>query len=147
MAIKIANTTMTDVAKSGMRKNFERTNVSFSEQLEDVSESKHQDTLIELTKNIFEQGEVVAQKCDIKEFKKYKELITSFFNELVSSSYSFSKEQKLDGRGRNKLYANIRQVNTDMERLAAELLKTQQNQVAILTMVDDIRGIILDVMA
>lgn len=147
MAIKIANTTMTDVAKSGMRKNFERTNVSFSEQLEDVSESKHQDTLIELTKNIFEQGEVVAQKCDIKEFKKYKELITSFFNELVSSSYSFAKEQKLDGRGRNKLYANIRQVNTDMERLAAELLKTQQNQVAILTMVDDIRGIILDVMA
>ena len=72
MAIKIANTTSVgDIAKSGVKKNFEKSNISFSEQLEDVSESKYQDTLIELTKNIFEQGELVAQKCDIKEFKKY----------------------------------------------------------------------------
>lgn len=148
MGIKIANTSgVAELATQNIKKNNERTNVSFGEKLERVSEIKHQDTLVELTKDIFKQGELLLQKCDIKEFKRYKELLTQFFNEVVSSGYQFGKEQKFDARGRNKLYANIKKVNTDMDKLAAELMKTQQNQVAILTMVDDIRGIIIDVMA
>ena len=96
MWIKIANTgSVAELAAQNIKKNNERTNVSFGEKLERVSEIKHQDTLVELTKDIFKQGELLSQKCDIKEFKRYKELLTQFFNEVISSGYQFGKEQKL----------------------------------------------------
>jgi len=149
MAIKIANMNsgVNDLGLQNLKKTSDKTNLRFGEELKSVSTAKHHDTLVELTKSIFEQGEVVAERCDIKEFKKYKELLTDFFREVTSSGYEFSKDAVMDHRGRKKLFANIKRVNTDMEKLATELLKTQKNQVEILAMVEDIRGIIIDILA
>jgi uncharacterized protein YaaR (DUF327 family) len=148
MGIKITGTnTPGEIIQQGFKRNAEKSDVSFGQKMEAVNETKSREALAELTKNIFDQGELVAQKCDITEFKRYKELITEFFNEVVSSGYQYAKEQRMGGRAKGKIYANIKQVNTDMDKLAAELMKTQQNQVAILNMVDDIRGIIIDIMA
>lgn len=148
MAIKIAGSNnITERGVQHTKRASERGELKFGEQLKSVSTEKHRETLVGLTKSIIEQGEVVAEKCDIKEFKKYKELIADFFREMTSSGYEFSRDESMDARGRKRLYANIKRVNTDMEKLATELLKTQKNQVEILTMVEDIRGIIIDILA
>lgn len=149
MPIKIAgsNNNISEIGKQPIRKPAVSGEVKFGDELKNVSTAKHRDTLVELTKGIFEQGEIVAQRCDIKEFKKYKELLSEFFREVTDSEYEFRKDATFDSRGRKRLYANIKRVNTDMEKLATELLKTQQNQVEVLAMVEDIRGIILDILA
>lgn len=149
MPIKIAgsNNNISDIGKQPIRKTTVGNELKFGDELKNVSTVKHRDTLVELTKGIFEQGEVVAQRCDIKEFKKYKELLSEFFKEVTDSEYEFRKDANFDSRGRKRLYANIKRVNTDMEKLATELLKTQQNQVEVLAMVEDIRGIIIDILA
>lgn len=148
MAIKIANMNSgVELGVQSLKKTTDKTNLKFGDELKSVSTAKHHETLVELTKSIFEQGELVAERCDIKEFKRYKELITEFFREVTSTGYEFGKDEVMDFRGRKKLFANIKRVNTDMEKLATELLKTQKNQVEILTMVEDIRGIIIDVLA
>ncbi|MCX7714660.1 MAG: YaaR family protein [Clostridia bacterium] len=144
--MKITGNNISDVNQLNVniKKNVSASSINFGEALENASESNHRETVIELTKSILEQGDIIAKRCDIKELKKYKELISSFFNEIVSNGFKFSKEGKLDERGRKKLYANIKKVDADMEILATELLKEQRDQILILKTVEDIRGIILD---
>jgi len=108
-----------------------------------ASENKRQN-LLEITKEIFEQGNKVAERCDISELGKYKSLISEFFNELMDDSYQLSSGNE-SLFSRKKLYTNIKKINTDVEKIAAELLKTQKNQVEILSCVEDIRGLIMDV--
>lgn len=106
-------------------------------------ENKRQ-SLLEITREIFEQGNKVAERCDISELGKYKSLISEFFNELMDDSYQLSRESD-SMFSRKKLYTNIKKINTDIEKIASELLRTQKNQVEILSCVEDIRGLIMDV--
>ncbi len=108
-----------------------------------VSENKRQN-LLEITKEIFEQGELVASRCDISELEKYKDLLSSFFNELMEDSYQVNHETD-SSMSRRKIYSNVKKINTDIEKIASELLRGQKNQVEILACVEDIRGLILDI--
>ena len=111
----------------------------------DLSSEEHTQRLESLKAGIVEQGKVICQRCDIKQFKKYKEMITSFFDELVNGGFKYSKESKLDYTGKKRVYANIKKVNEHLDKMAQELLKEQKNQMLIIQSVEDIRGIILNI--
>jgi uncharacterized protein YaaR (DUF327 family) len=118
---------------------------SFRRQLENISAQNYEEPLLNLANSIFKQGEVISKRCDIKELKKYKELISLLFSEIVNYGFEFWKHGKPCGNGRQKIYANIRKVNEKLEKLTAELLKEQKQQLLILETVEDIRGLILDI--
>ena len=56
-------------------------------------------------------------------FKKYKEMIKNFIEEVTSSSHKFSREEFLDRRGRHRVYGIVKEVDTSLDELAEELLK------------------------
>jgi uncharacterized protein YaaR (DUF327 family) len=57
---------------------------------------------------IVDQGNKLAKKIDIREFKIYKAMISEFLDEIVNNSHKFSKKSFLDRRGRYKVYAVIK---------------------------------------
>jgi uncharacterized protein YaaR (DUF327 family) len=132
--------------QAGTEKNVHRDvkKNSFAGEFEKASVENKRQNLLEITHEIFAQGEVVVSRCDISELDKYKSLISSFFNELMEDSYQVNHEDN-SLFSRKKLYSNIKKINTDIEKIASELLKTQKSQVEILACVEDIRGLILDV--
>lgn len=144
--MKIGQKNISDLNQTGFISNKVAGEVGFKfqDELGTVREKNRHETLIELTKDIFAQGEVITSRCDIKELKRYKDLIADFFNEIMSAGFEFSKEGKYDSRGQKKIYANVKNVNDNIEKLASELLKAQKDQVEIVNIVEDIRGIILD---
>lgn len=121
-----------------------RTQKSFKEQVGEKSTSVKRETLLNLTRDIIDQGNVIAKKCDIKEFARYKELITAFFNEVVDEGFTFTRETKQYRDGRRKVYSNIKKTDEKLDLIAKELLREQKDQILILKTVEDIRGIILD---
>jgi hypothetical protein len=82
---------------------------------------------------------------DIKDMRKYRASIKEFMNEVVSNSYEFSRENFLDRRGRHRVYGIIKQVDKTLDELADELMKEEKDHVEILSKVDDIRGLLLDI--
>ena len=120
--------------------------VDFKKQLENITYQNHEEVLINLANNIFQQGDVISKRCDLKELKKYKELISLLFSEIVHYGFEYGKQSTFDRNGRQKIYANIRMVNEKLDILAKELLKEQKEQLSILKIVEDIRGLILDVL-
>lgn len=97
-----------------------------------------------MIKDINVQGERIAKHMDVKDMKKYRELIKGFVNEVVTHSHEFSRENFLDRRGRHRVYGIVKLVDKNLDDLAQELLKEEQSHLNILGRIDEIRGLLLD---
>jgi hypothetical protein len=53
----------------------------------------------------------------------------------------------LDRRGRHRVYGIIRLVDEKLDELAKELVSEEKDTIHILSMVDEIRGLLLDIFA
>ena len=92
-------------------------------------------------------GKKLAKHMDIRDMKKYRALRRDFMNEIVSRSHKFSRENFLDKRGRHRVYGMVKLVDKALDELAAELIKDEKDHLAILNKIDEIRGMLLDILA
>ncbi|MCL2351159.1 MAG: YaaR family protein [Firmicutes bacterium] len=123
----------------------ERTDFSFTlNKLDDEGLAARLDALIG---DITVWGRHIAEHMDIKDMKRYRSLVGDFINEVVTHSLKFSRENFLDRRGRHRVYGIIRLVDKELDELARELLKTEKDHIAILDKTDEIRGLLLDILA
>ena len=118
---------------------------SFFETVKNAEERNVLERLREKAGEIAAQGEKLADKIDIKELRAYKKLISDFMDEAVGNSRKFSKQSFLDRRGRHKVYAVIKQVNEELDELTREVLREEKDRIKILKKLDDIKGLILDI--
>ncbi|WP_330666264.1 YaaR family protein [Vallitalea sp.] len=114
--------------------------------LSKIDESSLQDKLNMMINDITEQGKKIAKHMDVKDMKKYRELIKDFVNEVVTHSHKFSRENFLDRRGRHRVYGIVKLVDKNLDDLAKELIQEEKNNLNILGHVDEIRGLLLDIM-
>ncbi len=110
-----------------------------------IEEEQLQEKLNSLMKDIDEQGKRIAEHMDIRDMKKYRSTVKEFLNEVVSRSHEFSRENFLDRRGRHRVYGIIKQVDDNLDALASELIEDEKDHLEILGRIDDIRGLLLDI--
>ena len=110
-----------------------------------IQESELQTRLQGLMESITMQGERLYKKRDVRDMKRYRSLIKEFMNEIVSRSHSFSRENFLDKRGRHRVYGIIRLIDENLDELAQELVKEEQDNLSILNKIGEIRGLLLDI--
>ena len=98
-----------------------------------------------LMEEITMQGERLAKRRDVKDMEHYRRLVKEFMNGVVTHSHAFSRENFLDRRGRHRVYGIIRLVDENLDHLAQELMKDEQDHLAILNTIGEIRGLLLDI--
>jgi hypothetical protein len=111
--------------------------------IEDVGLKERLSVMME---EITMQGKKLGKKMDVRDMKHYRRLIKNFMNEIVNRSHKFSRENFLDRRGRHRVYGMIKRVDVALDELAEELIKEEKDSIAILSKVDEIRGLLLDIM-
>ena len=110
-----------------------------------VEDAELQQRLVAMMEEITMQGDKIKKKMDIRDMKHYRSLIKDFMNEVVNRSHEFSRENFLDRRGRHRVYGIIRRVDEALDELAQELVKEETDSLAILSRIDEIRGLLLDI--
>ncbi len=110
-----------------------------------IEEQELQNALANLMEEITRQGEKLSKHRDIKDMKRYRALIKDFLNEVVNRSHAFSRENFLDRKGRHRVYGIIRLIDENLDQLAQELVKDEQDNLAILSKIGEIRGLLLDI--
>lgn len=110
-----------------------------------IEEAGLQERLSAMMEEITMQGKKLGKHMDVRDMKHYRRLIKEFMNEIVNRSHKFSRENFLDRRGRHRVYGMIKRVDTVLDELAGELLKEEKDSLAILSKVDEIRGLLLDI--
>ena len=110
-----------------------------------IEEQELQNALANMMEEITRQGEKLSKHRDIKDMKRYRALIKDFLNEVVNRSHAFSRENFLDRKGRHRVYGIIRLIDENLDQLAQELVKDEQDNLAILSKIGEIRGLLLDI--
>ncbi len=110
-----------------------------------IEEKDLQQKLNSLMEDITTQGEKIAEHMDVRDMKRYRELVKDFMNEVVNRSHKFSRENFLDRRGRHRVYGIVKLVDRNLDELASELVKDEKDHLTILGKVDEIRGLLLDI--
>lgn len=110
-----------------------------------IEEAGLQERLSAMMEEITMQGKKLGKHMDVRDMKHYRRLIKDFMNEIVNRSHKFSRENFLDRRGRHRVYGMIKRVDAVLDELAGELIKEEKDSLAILSKVDEIRGLLLDI--
>ena len=110
-----------------------------------IEEAGLSERLSVMMQEITMQGEKLGKHMDVRDMKHYRRLIQEFMNEIVNRSHKFSRENFLDRRGRHRVYGMIKRVNVVLDELAGEFIKEEKDTLAILSKVDEIRGLLLDI--
>ncbi|MBE5910977.1 YaaR family protein [Pseudobutyrivibrio sp.] len=110
-----------------------------------IDDADLQEKLTNLMNDIATQGKLLSEHMDIRDMKRYRGLVKDFLNEVVNRSHKFSRENFLDRRGRHRVYGMIKLVDEKMDELATALVNDERDHIDILNRVDEIRGLLLDI--
>ena len=149
--MKISKVNSTDPGRfpmhgPGVRSAAENEALLFRRTLTDLSKEAYTARLSELKNKIDEQGKFLSDKVNVTEYEKYRKLIREFIDEIVSNGYTFSREDAFASRGRHRYIATVKIVDQKLDELGKEVMKEQADQLEILNKIDDIRGLLLDLM-
>ncbi|MCL2574204.1 MAG: YaaR family protein [Defluviitaleaceae bacterium] len=144
MDIRVSETTPAqNVAAQTIKEKFDSGEFDFT--LRRIASEGLADRLSGLISEITDWGKKIAEHPDIRDLKHYRGLVGEFINEVVTNSHEFSRENFLDRRGRHRVYGIVRLINHELDELAQELIKNEKNHIAILDKIDQIRGLLLDI--
>ncbi|MCL2059660.1 MAG: YaaR family protein [Oscillospiraceae bacterium] len=145
MKVKDASTTQAAKARSLDIKKPPGGSAAFLDAVKSAEDKNVVERLRAKAVEIAAQGEKLADKVDIRELRVYKKMVSDFMDEAVGNSRKFSKQSFLDRRGRHKVYAVIKKVNEELDDLTREVLQGEKDRLKILKKLDDIKGLILDI--
>jgi len=117
----------------------------FSSTLKKQTSQNMDEMLKKMAQDIIKQGERLADKVDIAELKAYKRMVSEFLEESIRGFARFSRESFMDRRGRHRIYATVKKINESLEELTKEVLSSERDHLKILGRIEDIRGMILDI--
>ena len=114
--------------------------------ISNIEEQDLQARLHVMVEEINAQGKKLAKHMDLTDMKYYRQLIREFMNEIVNHSHKFSRENFLDRKGRHRVYTTIKPVDENLDELASELINEEKDHILILNKIDEIRGLLLDIL-
>ncbi len=111
-----------------------------------ITDAELQAKVDSLLSDITFQGNRLAEHMDVRDMRKYRELIREFMNEVVFRSHKFSRDNFLDRKGRHRVYGLIKLIDANLDELAQELVKDEKDHIMILSKIGEIRGLLLDIL-
>jgi uncharacterized protein YaaR (DUF327 family) len=100
-----------------------------------------------LRERIDRQARKLSERLDIAELKRYRSLVTEFIDVSVRHSSEYQKEHTLDGKGRRRIFGIVKKIDEELETLTRDVLRNQKDYISVLSKLEDIRGLLVDIMA
>jgi uncharacterized protein YaaR (DUF327 family) len=94
--------------------------------------------------DIEEKSKKLLKSKNKKEFDDYKGSVKKFMDKMVSSSFKVEEKQGRHKDGKFVVYLTTQRVDEALENLGQLLLAGQQDSMRILSVLDEIRGILMD---
>ncbi|AET70322.1 hypothetical protein Desor_4921 [Desulfosporosinus orientis DSM 765] len=93
------------------------------------------------------QGKKLAYSMSIGDLKDFRNMVKSFLRSTFGQSRKMQEDTSWDYQGRPKVMARIGKIDQALDDLGKQLLTEQSKPLDILTKIDEIRGLIVDLFA
>jgi len=95
---------------------------------------------------VHQLGERLKYDPTLTGVREYKEAVRNFLRLIVKGCYRIDEKTSSKGILNRKKYTQIRVIDEKLERLAAEVMQGQREQLEILKRVDEIYGALVDLL-
>ncbi|MEL1136152.1 YaaR family protein [Desulfitobacterium sp. THU1] len=102
--------------------------------------------LQEFLTRLEKKGQQLAESFSLRDLTDFKDMVKSFLRSTFGQSRQVSEESFWDFQGRPKVLSRINEIDKALEELGQKVLDTQAKPLEILTQVDEIRGLIIDLL-
>lgn len=119
---------------------------SFQQQLGSQLKEQYRSRVAALFDEINEQADGIIENIDMATFERYRRLIASLIGEVTSNAYCLDLEYVLDPSGRRRVYETISTIDKKLEALAADILNRNSKHIDYICRVDEIRGLVMDML-
>ncbi len=117
----------------------------FASQLSDQQGSLTREQLMQLLKQIDEQGARLTKTPTFDELRSYRELVKEFVSEAVANMYELRTQSGWDRMGRQKVYTTVKNIDDELEKMAEKIRLGQTDQLDVVASHDAIRGMLVDI--
>ena len=119
---------------------------AFMEKLDQVKSEQVREHLQDLYGKITTQAEKIGERLYLDDVLHYKKLVKEFLDVASKNAHHFSKQNFLDRRGRHRVYCIVKNVDRELDQLTKEFINQETDRINVLKRLDDIRGMLLDIM-
>lgn len=102
--------------------------------------------LEEILDKVDKAGRDLLKGQGVAELKAYREAVRKFLEATVRQSFEMKDERRWDRRGNHREYKLIVGINQQLEELARMVLEAQSSSMQVLSKLDEIRGLLVDLM-
>lgn len=118
--------------------------VDFNRTLDAQQEKDRNTNLTKLMERINETGKALVHSRNLSDLKRYKNAVADFLEEANRRTYQLKEESSWDFLGNRKHHMLIKKIDDKMEELTNEIKNEQEDNLRVLELVDEIRGLIVD---
>ena len=93
------------------------------------------------------QGKKLSQSLSIRDLKDFRDMVKSFLRSTLGQSRKMQEDSSWDSQGRPKVMARVAKIDQSLDELGKQLLDQQAKPLEVLTKIDEIRGLIVDLFA
>lgn len=114
---------------------------------EDFDDGRGKRTLEELLDGVFDSGEALKTAPTVERIKDYRRSVRAFLDYIVHHVLSVEEATSGGSILRRKRFTLIKVIDGRLEELALSILRSQKEQMDILGKVDEINGLLVDLMS
>ena len=118
--------------------------VEFIRTLDAHQEKERNTNLNKLLDRINDTGKALLHSRNLSDLKRYKNAVADFLEEANKRTYQLKEESSWDFLGNRRHHVIIQKIDEKMEELTAEVKNEQEDNLKILELIDEIRGILVD---
>lgn len=93
------------------------------------------------------QGKRLSETMSLQDLVEFKNMITSFLKSTLGKSRNMQEETIWDYRGQPKVMSRVAKINQALEELGEQVLSAQAEPLKILSRIDEIKGLIINLFA
>lgn len=97
-----------------------------------------------LFSKVEDAGKSLVENMSLKDLVKYKRSVSDCLKRAVDYMLKHQKSDYFDLRGHHNIFSIVNKVDKKVESMTEEMLDSQRGQLDIIKNVDEIRGLIMD---
>lgn len=118
--------------------------IEFVKTLDAHQEKERNLSLSKLIDRVNDTGKALVYSRNISDLKRYKNAVADFLEEANRRTYQLKEESSWDFMGNRKHHMLVEKIDDKMEELAKEIKVEQEDNLRILELIDEIKGLLVD---